>query len=89
MSHESTVEHPNLFDIPSNISLTEALSRLQSKKQNSNEVQSVPAKSTEKPVEEPKRKVERKNSKVPHPFPETPTTITHDADLDSDDQDSN
>lgn len=66
MPHESTTRHDDstLF-IPSNMTLNEALNN-----HKTNNTMS-PAQAQQK-EEAQKRKVERKDSKVPHPFPEEP-----------------
>lgn len=90
MSHESTVEHTSLFDISTNVSLNEALKRLQAKQlAKLNDAQKQATDEIKKADEEQKRKVERKDSQVPHSKPAQPTEITHDADFDSDEADSN
>ena len=71
MPHESTTRHDDstLF-IPSNLTLNEALSvALNNHKTNNNTMSEAQA---QQKVEAQKRKVERKDSKVPHPFPEEP-----------------
>lgn len=72
MPHESTTRHDDstLFDIPSNLTLNEALKHLNNHKTN-NAISEAQAAQKE---EAQKRKVERKDSKVPHPFPDLPTS---------------
>lgn len=74
MPHESTTRHDDsvLFDIPStmnNASINEVL-----KQMSTNNLQPIkPVDKTDKVAEESqKKKVERKDSKVPNPYPEEP-----------------